>query len=224
MYRIRIDQNDLQILNVADFTDYESYVLVHHVLPHGNPHFHLYVDTGGTKEQTLRQRIKRHFYNHKSSDYSIKKCDPDRIDEYVQYMFNTKHGNVAKLISKFNFDDDRLNICMENARKVSDDFSEQKKSSKPTIYDLAMEVKTIMLSRYPTGYQTLLDPNEYRQPPEGYEEYAEHLEIAIDVCRKHRQPFEEHYLRRLVSTAICERSTGRRTIVSKILAKEFPDR
>lgn len=222
MFRIRVDiVNDLNSDEILELCDSVAHVVVRHELPHGNPHYHIWTQTE-VKEQTLRQRFVRHGIT--KTDYSIKKCNPNRIDEYVQYMFNTKFGNKWELIDTRNFDLKHLDDLIKNAKEISDDFEERNKSAdKPTIYSLAMEVRNV----FKHNYHMLDNPVENlgkRQAPEGYDEYLEHLKIAISVCRKHKQAFEENYLRRLVSTAICEGASGRKTIMSKIMAKEFPDK
>ena len=34
----------------------------------------------------------------KGADRSVKQCDDDRVLEFVQYLFNTKHGNISTLL------------------------------------------------------------------------------------------------------------------------------
>lgn len=224
MFRVRVDiVNDLNsddLLEVCGSPD--THVLVRHELPHGNPHFHLWLPTDLT-DKAIRQRLDRKF-KLKSTDRSVKICDPNRINEYVQYMFNTKHGNRWEIISVRNFDDKLLNDLIKAAKEISDDFEERnQQKDKPTIYSLAMEVRNVFKHTYHISDNPVENLGK-RQAPEGYDEYLEHLKIAISVCRKHRQPFEENYLRRLITTAICEGESGRKTIISKIMAKEFPDK
>jgi len=223
MYRIRVDiVNDLnsdQLLETCGPA--KQAVVVRHELPHGNPHYHFYI-ANDIKENTLRQRFKRKYPYLKPSDYSIKKCDTNRVNEYIQYMFNTKHGNKWELIDTVNFNDQLLNDLMEAAKKISDDYEESKpkKSDKPTIYDLAKEVE----QRFKQEYNITDNPTELlgkRRVPEEIEQYQIYLEIAIDVCHKYRQPFEEHYLRRLVTTAITLDKKGTKFMIRKIMAKEF---
>lgn len=224
MFRLRIDIiNDLNIDDLIEICQTTSHVLVRHELPHGNPHYHAFLETE-LKENALRQRIKRFSDSLKPTDYSLKKCNPDRIEEYVQYMFNTKKGNKWELIDTHNFDDQIITRLQLQAKDVANDFENSKvrKTDKPTIYQLAMEIRESFKQSYNITDNPLNNLGK-SQAPEGYDEYYEHLKIAIQVCRKHHQPFEEHYLRRLVTTAICEGSTGRATIIAKIMAREFPD-
>lgn len=210
MYRIRIDE--VQGFSVEGFIQLcnpKRYVIVHHQLPTGNPHFHAFIDTD-VKNANLRKKIKTAFPLLQKSDYSIKNCDDDRINEYVQYMFNTKHGNRWRLVDKSNFSDSVLNSLMEAAKEISDDFTERRKKRKdPTIYDLAVEINDTYKKIYLAEHSSL-------------EQYTRYLEIAIKVCHNHRKAFEENLLRRLVTTAITiDSGQGRHTIIKKIIDKEF---
>jgi len=219
MFRIRIDVvSGLNSDDVIEVCEPKAHVIVLHELPKGNPHYHLYVETE-IKEQTLRQRIKRKFSNLKSTDYSIKKCDAERVNEYVQYMFNTKHGNKWELIDTNNFDTELLDSLKKAAKEVSDQFEtihKSKKSDRPTIYDIAQQISEELKKRF-TNIKTMTTVETIPFP----QLYEEALNIAIDICHKNRQPFEEHYLRRLVTTAVATSAKGKQGIIRKIMAKEF---
>lgn len=224
MFRIRVDiVSDLNADSLMEVCQPTSHVVVRHELPHGNPHYHAFVETD-LKDNALRQRFKRRFPFLAPSDFSIKKCDPDRVNDYVQYLFNNKHGNQWELIDVNNFDSQLLDRLQIQAKAITDQFasSQTTKRDKPTIYELAMKVRKVFTDRH--HIQSTLDnlgKPQLAPPPEGLEEYREHLEIAIQICRQYKQPFEENYLRRLVSTAIAEGASGRRTIISNILGKIF---
>lgn len=212
MFRIRIDiVSDLNSDQLIETCDSLAHVVIRHELPHGNPHYHMWVKTD-TKENTLRQRFKRKFGFLKSSDYSIKKCDEERTNEYVQYMFNTKHGNKWELIDTHNFDLKLLDDLKEAAQAISDDYKQHHKKSKSiTIYELATEINDTYKKTY------LLEHSSREQ-------YVRCLEIAIKICHKHKKAFEENLLRRLVTTAITiDSDQGRHTIIAKIIQKEFRD-
>lgn len=215
MFRIRLDEkNGLDVPQYIDTMGATTYVLVHHVLPHGNPHYHAYLELD-IKENTLRQRIKRLGYI--SSDFSIKKCHSERRDEYIQYLFNQKHNNVATLIKSHNFDDQLLHQLQVQAESIAREYEDSKttkRTSRPTIYDLAEEVSQRLNQAIPMYNR---NRHEFR------EIYRKALIIGIEVCKKHRQPFEEHYLRRLTVTAIAINDSNKSIgIVDKIMSKEFP--
>jgi len=181
-FRIRVDRSSDD--DVTSFCErYSSYVIVHHVLPYGNPHYHAYVDdTMSMSIDAFRARVKRFFKPETRSDYSVKICDDDKVNEYVGYLFNTKHGNVARLVS-YKFDNDLLAECKEAAKSISDDYSKratERKSKGPTIYDIAVEVNEVF---------------------QGQDTIANWTNTAIDVLHRHRKTCEPNMLIKIVSTA-----------------------
>lgn len=212
MYRVRVDEVDgFEIKELLTLTQSQRYVVVHHQLPKGNPHYHAWITTD-LKDANFRKKLKQQFPMLQKTDYSIKKCDEDRINEYIQYMFNTKHGNQWKLVDKSNFDDTVLSGLMEAAQEISDDYKQRHKKSKGiTIYELATEINDIYKKTYLSEHSSR-------------EQYIRCLEIAIKTCHKHKKAFEENLLRRLVTTAITlDSEQGRHTIITKIIQKEFRD-
>jgi len=195
--RLRIDADDDD--NVIQFLkSYYAYVLVHHVLPHGNPHYHAYAELD-IKEPALRQRFKRKIT--KSTDYSIKKCDPDRINEYIQYMFNTKHGNVWQLSHIYNFDNQLITDLQRNAQQVTDNYAaihKSKKNTGPTTWELALEVEHLFEER-----------NNFDNNSQRYDSRITlYTDIAIEVLRKHHKAFDEFLLRKIITTAQSSTTKG----------------
>jgi len=211
MYRIRLDEkSDLNVAEFIEATKPQSYVLVHHVLPHGNPHYHAFLECE-IKEQTLRQRIKRAGLS--ASDFSLKKCDPTRKDEYIQYLFNEKHGNRFTLVATHNINSEYLDQLQIQAKTIADNYKatqDNKRSSRPTIYDIAEETSALV-------HQTHIIPVNL----DYYTLYKYHLKAAILICKKYRQPFEEFYLRKIAVTSIAIDNGNHDDIISKILQKEF---
>lgn len=210
MYRLRFDiKNDLNSDDILEVCQPTSHVVVRHELPHGNPHFHLWIETD-IKQNALRQRIKRKFEYLLSTDYSLKSCNPNRLDEYIQYMFNTKHGNKWELIDLKNFDEVKLKQLQVQAKTISDDFQlskKDKKSDRPTIWQLATEVsEQLQYTRRDINYD---------------ERFKQALQECIKVCLKYKQPFEFHYLKRLATTAISIHPLSRYDVVQHIMNKEF---
>lgn len=225
MFRVRLDllqSNDdatlVKIISEVIFREALELVSVKHVLPHGNPHYHAYAKTD-QKEPTIRQRIKRLGFS--ASDFSLKKCDETRKDEYIQYLFNQKHGNLATIADVRNISSEYLSQLQAQAELVALQFKNDhpaKRISKPTVSDYATEIKETFIEQY--------RPSEIRynyDVPHGALLYKAYLEIAIRICNKYNQPFEEHYLRRLVATAMCKTESGKAVIISKIMDKEFPE-
>lgn len=203
--RFRIDGNDDQ--RVLDFLKmYYAYVLVYHELPHGNPHYHAYVDDKTDLSiDAFRARVKRYFKTQKSSDYSVKKCDDDKVNEYVQYLFNTKHGNKWELISSRNFDTKLIADLQNNAQKITDDFEER-------------------TNKRPSGEKSRL--TQFQLGLEVYDEWKaqnkddmlihELTEIAMDVCWKHSQTPEPNKLIKIISVSLSRHQRGRLVLVGKL--------
>lgn len=204
MFRLRIDGVNDELAKKF-MESYKSHVLVHHVLPHGNPHYHAYVDASNKiiGIDAFRARVKRHFLPQDRTEYSVKKCDSDKVNEYVQYLFNTKHGNESRTVSVSNFDNDVLLACQQSAKDVSMDYEkrtrERKESKGPTIYQLGEELGDI------------IEQNHIEEPT--VREYTTH---AIAVCRKHQRPCDRNMLVKIVSVAMSRNESGRDMLVKSV--------
>jgi len=225
MFRVRIDiVNDLNSDQLIEVCGPDTYVLVRHELPHGNPHYHAYFKYNTEmKDNTLRQRIKRKFGFLKSSDYSIKKCDEERSNEYVQYMFNTKHGNKWELIDIRNFDNQLLNDLKQNAQKVSDDYASthKSKSKGPTIWDLAQQVEKEFKDTF-NIVDNLGDEihNFYSNEQRRITVYTD---ITIKVLRHNHKAFDDNLLRKVIATAMSSTERGREIMRKKMIKSFFID-
>lgn len=189
-FRVRVDspRDDEKFLKFLNA--YAGYVIVHHVLPHGNPHYHIYIDASNTiiSIDAIRKRIDRYF-SVKGPDRSVKECDPERINEYVQYLFNEKHGNVPTLIGNSGFNDTLLLQLQTQAKDVADDFAQRKKvkldKKQVSQYDLVEEVQAGIKALH------IDDPT--------IEQYTK---VAIQVMRKHRKAFCKFSLGRIIMSAM----------------------
>lgn len=220
MFRIRIDiVNDLNSDQLIEVCESEAHVVVRHELPHGNPHFHAWIKTS-VKENTIRQRLKRKFGFLKSSDYSIKKCDEERTNEYVQYMFNTKHGNKWELIDTYNFDNQLLDTLKENAQKVADDYADAKSKPKtntgPTIWELAMETEELFKQRYD---KTHCGNDTWAQ--DRYE-ISTYTYCAVQTLRKHKKAYCEFLVSKIITTAMTSNDKGMQRLCDKMEKKFLP--
>jgi len=142
MFRIRIDDTKQVAATVAEWAETVSrkHVLVHHLV-NANSHFHLYLDAPMVMSaNALRYKIRTKFELDKV-EYSVGLCDEDRVEEYIQYLFNTKHGNVATL-HRTNISPDVIKRCRDKAHEVTEEFAKQKKTKKTiTLYQIAQEVR-----------------------------------------------------------------------------------
>lgn len=183
--RLRIDmQGNVTIDRLESFlSKYKSVVLVAHKLPHGNPHYHAYIDATNNSIgiEAVRNRLKKHF-ELPAGSYSLKLCDEGRINEFVQYMFNTKHGNEWNVSFVLNFDSAIIEQLQQNAQSVSQVYEQSKKSkSTITMYELAEEVQANMEGKTKTIENYVL--------------------TAVGVCRRHRKAFCKFTLAKIISTA-----------------------
>lgn len=141
-FRLRIDDANNVSATIAAWAETvgNAYVIVHHLV-NDNSHFHLYLDAQIMSAQALRYRIKSRF-SLEPVQYSVGLCDEERIDEYLSYLFNTKHGNIATLHKVKNIPDERLKRVRDAAHVVSEEFAKQRKSKKvKTLYEIAQEVR-----------------------------------------------------------------------------------
>lgn len=207
-YRIRVDAVEgFDVDGLLEAVQSTTHVTVRHELPHGNPHYHIYA-VSEIKDANLRKRLKAKFPMLTKTDYSVKKCDEERINEYVQYMFNTKHGNRWELVNKSNFDDSILDGLMEAAKEVSAAYVQhhkQKKPTGPTLWDLAEQV-TIEYNKL-----TLIG-EDYDQ-----KRIIAYTDCAIQVLRHNKKAFDEFLLRKLITTAMSESPKGKEMLRYKML-------
>lgn len=180
-FRLRVDEKEPETSDkFKKLLKGYTHVLVRHELPHGNPHFHAYVDMPDKSScPAMRYTIDQTFGVEKT-DRSVKKCDDDKIDLYVQYLFNTKKGNKWTLISH-TFD---VDVHVERAKAVSEAFQEAtQKRTTITEWDMCVELRSCV---------------------ENTPDMSEHavIESAIQIRNKYEKPFNDHVLARMVQTAI----------------------
>lgn len=178
-------------------------------------HIHGLVQDCRISTDTMKNWIKK-CLNVKSfpkSDWSFKSVD----DDYGKYITYMSKGKLSPMYVK-EFDDEFVEQCRnEWVDYVKSSNPVKTSSDKPTIYQIAQEVHNNVL-RLELEKQLPID----RTAPDGYVLYAAHLDQAIKVCHKYRQPFEEHYLRRLVITAMTLEEKGVKSLMRKMMEKEFP--
>lgn len=225
MFRIRVDiVNSLNSDDLLEVCGANSYVIVRHELPHGNPHFHAYLSYDcAMKDNTLRQRFKRKFPYLKSSDYSVKKCDEDKINEYVQYLFNTKHGNKWELIDSHNFDTQLLADLQKAAKDVSDHFASSqttKQRKGTTIWDIAQEVEKEFTENFHTINNLGDEIHKFYEQEE--QKIIVYTDIAIKVLRKNKKAFDEFLLRKVITTAMSSSENGKKMMRQKMLRNFMP--
>jgi len=139
-YRIRFDgKRELDDQAIAFFKKRsDGFILVHHVGPTENPHYHAYVRTG-VSQGNFSNFLKKEFGVSKS-DYSNKTCRPDRRLEFWAYLFNTKKGNVPTLIDYQGISPLDIKAAQERAKQMAQEFETRMKDAdkkKLTKFDIA---------------------------------------------------------------------------------------
>jgi len=137
-FRVRVDGQDDHAIQNFMTTNCSRFLLVHHVTTTENPHYHAYCETRFS-QGNFSTKIKAEL-NVKGGDYSNKSCADDRKNEYLSYLFNTKKGNVPRLVASEGFSILDLKIYQEQARTIAEEFETRMKSEKKTQYELAMLV------------------------------------------------------------------------------------
>lgn len=209
-FRVRVDDVDeatqkLLLEHVANVG--VSHVLVRHFFDDGhNPHYHYYIDIPDVKScQSYRYKFKTRVAFHfkmKSSDYSITQCSDDRVDEYIQYLFNTKHGNKWQLLSS-TLD---TSLHQQRAGLVAEAYEAQSSKAKDSVsqWQLSVELRDAI---------DQLDSTMY-------ESHVTIVDMAISLHNKYKKPFCEFSLRKVILTAIGQ-SKWREEIVHKLAQKIF---
>lgn len=97
-YRIRVDSVPaFSMLDLKRYIDKyaTSYCLVRHEPVKPNIHYHIWMETNNA-DSTVRLMLTKHMpYLKGNAGHSVQMCDPLRKEEYLQYLFNRKHGNRA---------------------------------------------------------------------------------------------------------------------------------
>lgn len=181
LYRVRIDNKDDELVKEFCEQNTTRYLLVHHVLPHGNPHHHFYCET--TISQGNYANKLKAFFNVVGAEYCVQKCDEDRRLEFFSYLFNTKKDNVPTYVSSNGFSPIDIATYQANSKQIAQEFTERMKASKKSQYDVAC----LVLERFPTGKvvgpETLYD-------------------VTIDVLKQQRMMARPNHVKDIIATAM----------------------
>lgn len=126
MLRVRVDViHDLvEDQLISWLTKYgKRCLVVKHTPVTDNEHYHAWIDSE-YKEVTLRMSFKQYIAEARGNkDYALQKCDPERYEEYLTYMFNRKNGNKADYVCDREVD---WNKYMEKSNQLTDEYFEKK--------------------------------------------------------------------------------------------------
>lgn len=137
--RLRVDGAEDEIVIKLLDTTCSKYLLVHHLPGSGeNPHYHAYLETH-IAQGNFSNKVKTTL-SVKGSDLSNKKCDFDKRDDFLSYLWNTKKGNAPRLVKQKGFTEEQIEGYKSKAKEIADTFAKVSRSTKPTQYDVAQIV------------------------------------------------------------------------------------
>jgi len=199
-YRVRIDgDNDVR---VTDFC--KKYggkcLLVHHILPSGNPHYHAYIESK-LSQGNFSNKIKLEL-EVKGGDYSNKTCAVDRRHEYLSYLFNTKKGNQSRTVYYEGFSVLDVKTYQEAAKTVSEDFAHRMSQEKKTQFELVM----LVIDRL--GKENCFNPEVI------YDE-------VIEVMKLNRMVARPYHVRDMISSVMAFSGNSRAQATAKSIALKF---
>lgn len=207
-FRIRIDgQDDAQ---VEKFFREQTirYLLVHHLLPNGNPHYHAYAETHYT-QGNFSNKIKS-ILGVAGGDYSNKTCDPDRKHEYLSYLFNTKNGNEWRKVSSVGFSILDIKIAQENANTISKEFASRMKQKKLPQFDIV----ELVIDRLGVRGKGQRDDGTYWHAGTIYDE-------VIEVMRLNRCVARPNHVRDIIASVMAWSPDAKTRSVAKELALKY---
>ena len=181
LFRVRIDDKDDETVKEFCVQNTTRYLLVHHVLPHGNPHHHFYCETT-ISQGNFANKIKA-FFNVVGADYCVQKCDEDRRLEFYSYLFNTKKDNVPTYVSSNGFSPIDIATYKETAKQIAVEFETKLKQSKKSQFDIV----EMVLSR--------MDLDQTCFPEIVYDE-------VITVCKLNRTMPRPFHVRDMISSVM----------------------
>ena len=181
LFRVRVDAKDDEDVKRFCEETTSRYLLVHHVLPHGNPHHHFYCET--TFSQGNYANKLKAFFNVVGADYCVQKCDADRRLEFFSYLFNTKKDNASKYVSSNGFSPIDIATYKETAKQIKDEFETKLKQKKKSQFDIV----ELVLSR--------MEPHHTVYPELVYDE-------VISVCKLNRTMPRPYHVRDMISSVM----------------------
>lgn len=207
-FRVRIDGDDDGRVEKFIREQTIRHLLVHHVLPTGNPHYHAYVETT-TSQGNFSNRIKS-VLGVAGGDYSNKTCDPDRVHEYLSYLFNTKNGNEWRKVSSEGFSILDIKIAQEHAGLIAKEFATRMKHKKLPQFDIV----ELVLERLHLRGQGIDLNGQYYSAEVIYDE-------VIEVMRLNRCVARPHHVRDVISSVMAWSPSAKARSKAKELALKY---
>jgi len=155
IFRVRVDGLTDDIVSAFCKRHCSRFLIVHHTTLTENPHYHFYVETHFT-QGNFSNKIKSDM-KVTGSDYCNQQCDPDRKLEYLSYLFNTKKGNVPRLVTYDGFSPLDIATYAEAAKTIETEFQAKLKQKKKTQYDVVEAVLDRMDHRQLCFHEVVYD-------------------------------------------------------------------
>lgn len=181
IFRVRIDGSSDDIVIAFCKRHCSRFLIVHHTTQTENPHYHFYVETHFT-QGNFSNKIKSDI-KVTGSDYCNQQCDPDRKLEYLSYLFNTKKGNVPRLVTYDGFSPLDIATYAEAAKTIETQFQQKLKQKKKTQFDVV---------------EAVLDKMDHRQLCFSSVVYDE----VISVMKVMRIMARPHHIRDIIATTM----------------------
>lgn len=179
-HRVRVDLEHDQAQRLVDHCQRISsrYILVSHVLPTGNPHFHFYVENN-LSQGNYRNRIKEEFSVEKA-DLCVESVDDEKLLSYYSYLFNTKNGNIPHLVQYAGFSPIDIATYKENAKLVTQEYQSRMAAGKKTQIDIVQ----LVLAKLGDHTSTV--------------EYV--YDLVIETLKYHRMMARPYHIRDIIAT------------------------
>jgi len=200
IFRVRVDGLTDDIVTAFCKRHCSRFLIVHHTTLTENPHYHFYVETHFT-QGNFSNKIKSDM-KVTGSDYCNQQCDPDRKLEYLSYLFNTKKGNVPRLVTYDGFSPLDIATYAENAKTIAEEFQTKMKQKKKTQYDVVEAVLGRMDHRQLCFHEVVYDE-------------------VISVMKTMRIMARPHHVRDMIATIMAYGDDKKANKVIKELTLKF---
>lgn len=124
--RLTVGKSELPVLFVQNEFVTRA-IAVSHQSEETELHYHV-LFSSDRKEDTIRNWFKSKIENYVKTKMSLKNVTdtPEDWDTQAQYLFHTKHDNIARLVCQKNITEDYITLIKERAKAVTDDFEERR--------------------------------------------------------------------------------------------------
>ena len=206
---------------VKDFVaGYPRYALFSHTKrsdPEEHPHYHFYIQSEATMA-TFRARLKKAFTRDKH-EYSVQTCDPDRVDEYLQYMWNLKNDNMPECLAH-NFEQSRIDDAESRSKAATELFVDKRKKAK-TDAVTAITIVNEVVKWYEKRTIESRTHHNWGELPQ--EEILALINEVIDAHNRHDKTYCEYSLCKVYDSVLGRlKGHARSDLQHRVLARVTP--